>query len=66
MAGADVRLRFSLDKPGGASSQFLSVEEGTFKDGRWMMPRRWNGDQVDYGLNLAGPTLLKVRLGTYR
>jgi hypothetical protein len=30
------------------------------------MARRWNGDQVDYGLNLAAPTLLKVRLGTYR
>jgi hypothetical protein len=30
------------------------------------MKRRWNGDQTDYGLNLAVPTLLKVRLGTYR
>jgi hypothetical protein len=30
------------------------------------MRRRWNGDQTDYGLNLGAPTLLKVRLGTYR
>jgi len=67
VAGSDIRLRFSLDKPSaGENSQFLDVEEGTFVDGRWQMARRWNGDQVDYGLNLTSPTLLKVRLGTYR
>lgn len=67
VAGSDVRLRFGLDKPGaGENSQYLSVEEGTFVDGRWVMQRRWNGDQTDYGLNLTRPTLLKVRLGTYR
>jgi len=66
VAGSDLRLAFSLDKPDGASSQYLSVEEGTFEDGHWAMARRWNGDQVDYGINLARPTLLKVRLGTYR
>jgi beta-galactosidase GanA len=66
VAGSDLRLAFSLQEPGGASSQYLSVEEGTFVNGRWAMSRRWNGDQVDYGLNLAKPVLLKVRLGTYR
>ena len=67
VAGSDVRLRFALDKPAaGENSQFLSVEEGTFEQGRWTMLRRWNGDQIDYGINLTRPTLLKVRLGTYR
>jgi beta-galactosidase GanA len=67
VAGSDLRLAFSLDRPQpGENSQFLDVEEGRFKDGRWVMQRRWNGDQVDYGLNLTTPTLLKVRLGTYR
>ena len=67
VAGSDIRLRFSLDKAGaGENSQFLDVEEGTFENSRWVMTRRWNGDQVDYGLNLAAPTLLKVRLGTFR
>ena len=67
VAGSDIRLRFALDKPAaGENSQFLAVEEGTFINGEWQMARRWNGDQVDYGLNLASPTLLKVRLGTYR
>jgi len=67
VAGSDLRLEFGLDKPAaGENSQFLDVEEGTFENGRWVMTRRWNGDQVDYGLNLAAPTLLKVRLGTFR
>jgi beta-galactosidase GanA len=67
VAGSDLRLAFSLDRPQpGENSQFLDVEEGRFEDGRWVMQRRWNGDQVDYGLNLTTPTLLKVRLGTYR
>jgi hypothetical protein len=29
-----------------------------------LMKRHWNGDQVDYGINLTKPTLLKVRFGT--
>jgi len=67
VAGSDIRLEFSIDKAGaGENSQFLDVEEGTFENGRWVMERRWNGDQVDYGLNLTRPTMLKVRLGTYR
>ena len=67
VAGSDVRLRFSLDRPqAGENSQFLDVEEGTFVNHRWVMARRWNGDQADYGINLTAPTLLKVRLGTYR
>jgi beta-galactosidase GanA len=67
VAGSDVRVRFSLDKAApGENSQFLDVEEGTFDNGQWRMARRWNGDQTDYGLNLTKPTLLKVRMGTYR
>jgi hypothetical protein len=31
------------------------------------MERRWNGDQVDWGLNFtAQPRVLKVKLGRYR
>ena len=67
VAGSDVRVRFSLDKPGpGENMQLVDVEEGTFADGKWVMKRRWNGDQTDYGLNLTHPVLLKVRMGTYR
>jgi beta-galactosidase GanA len=67
LAGSDVRIGFGLATPAaGESSGFLDVEEGTFQNGRWVMTRRWNGDQTDYGLNLAEPVLLKVRMGTYR
>jgi beta-galactosidase GanA len=67
IAGSDLRLRFGLDKAQpGENTQFLDVEEGTFVNGRWVMKRRWNGDQTDYGLNLTQPVLLKVRVGTYR
>jgi beta-galactosidase GanA len=67
VAGSDVRIRFGLDKAAaGENVQFVSVEEGTFENGRWVMKRRWNGDQIDYGLNLTQPVLLKVRMGTYR
>ena len=62
-----MRINFDLTAPvAGEKSQYLDVEEGTFENGRWVMSRRWNGDQTDYGLNLDKPTLLKVRLGTYR
>jgi beta-galactosidase GanA len=67
VAGSDIRLGFSLNhSESGENSQFLDVEEGTFENGSWVMRRRWNGDQVDYGINLAAPTLLRIRLGTYR
>ena len=67
LAGDHVRLRFDLDKPdANANVQVMSVEEGAFENGLWVAARRWNGDQIDYGLNLRAPTLLKVRMGTYR
>jgi len=67
VAGSDVRISFGLANSGGnENSQILDVEEGTFKNGQWVMARRWNGDQTDYGLNLDQPTLLRVRLSTYR
>ena len=68
VAGDHVRLRFTLAAPGkGEQMQILSAEEGTFENGQWIMRRRWNGDQTDYGFNFAEqPVLLRVRLGTYR
>jgi beta-galactosidase GanA len=43
------------------------VEEGHFDaSGKWVMERNWNGDQVDFGLNLTGNiVVLKVKMGTY-
>jgi beta-galactosidase GanA len=67
LAGSEVRISFDLAEPSpGDNAHYLSVEEGIFRNGEWVMRRRWNGDQTDYGLNLTVPSLLKVRLGTYR
>lgn len=64
VAGNDVRIRFS--SVNGENMEFLSVEEGTFRSGKWVMRRRWNGDQTDFGLNFVEPVLLKVRLDEFR
>jgi beta-galactosidase GanA len=42
------------------------VEEGHFENGAWVFDRLWNGDQIDYGLNLHGDSgILRVHLATY-
>jgi hypothetical protein len=62
-----VRIHISENAPApDGNGRYRVVEEGTFENGSWVMKRRWNGDQTDYGLNLTDPVLLKVRLGTYR
>jgi len=44
------------------------VEEGRYDaNGKWVMERRWNGDQTDWGLNFTGnPRVIKVKMGRYR
>jgi hypothetical protein len=68
IVGQLARVRLSGEPaPGGLGTTLVQVEEGSFDShGRWLMERRWNGDQVDWGLNLtARPTTLKVRMGRY-
>ena len=62
--------RVKLDGIGaneGKRTMLARVEEGHFDSkGQWIMERNWNGDQVDYGINMSNtPTVLKVRIGTY-
>lgn len=68
ITGSQVRVRLSLaDARSGEHAQLISAEEGSFVDGKWTLRRRWNGDQIDYGLNFTGkPVLLKVTMGSYR
>ena len=64
VAGTDVRIRFKIaDNP---STEYLSVEEGTYRNGAWTTSRRWNGDQTDFGLNFVHPVMLRVQLHSYR
>ncbi|MDR7299792.1 beta-galactosidase GanA [Pelomonas aquatica] len=62
------RVRVRMEPEAGARGMMLRAEQGHFDDqGRWVMERVWNGDQVDYGLNLpAEPVMLKVRMGRPR
>ncbi len=68
LAGQHVRVRFALaDAAPGEQAQIIEAQEGTFVDGEWVMRRRWNGDQVDYGFNFGEqPVWLRVEMGTYR
>jgi beta-galactosidase GanA len=68
VSGSHLKLRFALADPApGESAQLIEAQEGTFADGEWVMKRRWNGDQVDYGFNFgAEPVWLKIRMGTYK
>nr|WP_260927723.1 DUF5597 domain-containing protein [Novosphingobium sp. 9] len=63
--GDHVRVNFSAAK-GEKNGMVVAVEEGTFRDGRWVTSRVWNGDQTDYGINLIDrPQVLRITTGFY-
>ncbi len=66
LVGQNARVRLD-DLAGSGRAQIASAEQGHFDaQGRWLMERRWNGDQVDWGLNFTGrPVVLKVKMGRY-
>jgi len=47
-----VEVRFSPNSPGDPAVGILSIEEGTYVDGRWVPGRRLNGDENGGGTNL--------------
>jgi beta-galactosidase GanA len=60
------RARVTFGSAKGERFMMSRVEEGHFENGKWVFDRLWNGDQVDYGLNLTTlPQVLKVKLATY-
>jgi hypothetical protein len=46
------QVRFSPNTPGDPKAGILSIEEGTYVDGRWVAGRRLNGDENGGGTNL--------------
>ncbi|MBK8186251.1 MAG: DUF5597 domain-containing protein [Cellvibrio sp.] len=51
-----------------ANKKFMieRVEEGHFKNGKWIMERVWNGDQTDWGMNFTARVhILKVKMASY-
>ena len=61
-------MSFALpDSRAGEHMEFVAVEEVVFRDGRWETLRRWNGDQIDWGLNFRErDEVLRVTLATYQ
>jgi hypothetical protein len=55
VSGSDVQVTFTPNTPGSPIVGLLSVEEGAFKDGKWIPGRRLNGDEVQlrYDLSVA-------------
>jgi len=47
-----VDVRFAPNTPGDPIAGILSIEEGTYVDGRWVAGRRLNGDENGGGKNL--------------
>lgn len=68
VGGQNVRLRLALADPApGEAAQVIEAQEGTFETGQWVMRRRWNGDQIDYGFSFGPePVWLRITMDTYR
>lgn len=62
--GTFSRVPYDLARPAaGGRSDFLSVEVGTLREGKWVTYSRLNGDQSDWDLNFGvKPVLMRVRL----
>ena len=67
LVGQFARVRID-DAQGSGRAMLDRAEQGHFDaQGRWVVERRWNGDQVDHGLNFTGkPVVLKVKMGRYQ
>ena len=61
--GFDSRVRFRPAPGAGSTTEFLSVERGSWHDGSWRTHGTWNGDEAFFGLRLPpeGETL-RVRV----
>ncbi|MCX5643762.1 MAG: DUF5597 domain-containing protein [Phycisphaerae bacterium] len=66
VAGSGVGIHFSARTPGPRRTGILSVDEGQFRDGKWVPGRRMNGDEDAGGwrLQLAGgsPSIQRIKL----
>jgi beta-galactosidase GanA len=67
VVGQNVRLRIESTAADASRWMNARVEEGHFDAaGQWVMERVWNGDQIDWGINLTNqPVILKIRMGKY-
>ncbi len=68
-AGIGYRVSFKPLTPGPALAGIGSVEEGTYRDGKWIPGRRLNGDENDQGRKWRaagrGPGITRCRVYRY-
>ena len=65
VCGFGIQVSFApIDKEPGMRVEILAHEEGEFNNGVWVPGRRLNGDEL--GVNLAGPSIRRVKLHKYR
>jgi hypothetical protein len=63
LIGFDTRFQFRPKQGSGyATSEFISVEEGTFENGEWQKIRNWNGDEVYHSTLTPEGVILKIKL----
>jgi len=53
LTGVNASLRFAARSGTSGHTSWLSLEEGTFHEGRWMAGRRLNGDEAPYRVELG-------------
>ncbi len=63
LLGFDTKFQFRPKLGSGFSTaEFISVEEGTYKNGVWQKTHNWNGDEVYHSTLTPEGVILKIKL----
>jgi beta-galactosidase GanA len=67
VTGRNARVTFRLPEARERERMIIvAVDEVVLREGGWQVIRRWNGDQVDWGLNFTErDQVVRVKLATY-
>jgi beta-galactosidase GanA len=70
IAGSGLLVTFAPNTPGDPVAGIVSIDEGTYMNGRWITGRRMNGDQSHQGRHLRLPYdsfgIQRIKLYRYR
>jgi hypothetical protein len=70
VAGTGVAVTFEPNSSGDPIAGIVSIDEGSFVNGKWVAGRRLNGDQDNQGRNLRIPVgdwgIQKVKLYRFK
>jgi hypothetical protein len=61
--GFDTRFQFRPKRSSGyPTAEIISIEEGSYTDGKWIRKRIWNGDEAYWSTLTQEGNILKIRL----